>query len=184
VLLPTRIAHRYERAPIVTNILAGANILVFVVGGLLWNRLPRGLALDPQAFRPHRLITSAFLHLGFLHLLFNMLFLAVYGRHVEDRIGHLRYLGAYLLCAVGGGLGHRPSGDPRAAVGASGAISGMMGFVFVGAPWAEVEVRIILWMRMTEPSGSRRSGSSSRGSCSRRCWRRSRDSRGRPRVGM
>src|SRR6266567_8984321 len=60
-------------------------------------------ATDNRAFV--RLLTSMFIHGGWLHILGNMLFLWVFGDNVEDAMGHVRYLLFYLLCGVGAGLG-------------------------------------------------------------------------------
>jgi membrane associated rhomboid family serine protease len=75
------------------------------------------------------LVTSIFLHSGLMHLAGNMLFLWVFGDNVEDYFGHLGYLVFYFLCGVGSGLIHVLFNiDSRIpAIGASGAISGVMG---------------------------------------------------------
>jgi membrane associated rhomboid family serine protease len=152
VFLPTRIHHPYERAAIVTTTLMGVNLAVFVAQWTVMSvRTQMSLAIDPEAFAPHQLLTSAFLHLDVLHLVGNMLFLWVYGRYVEDRLGHGRYLGVYLAFAVAGSLGHLLMGGDRPAVGASGAISGLMGFVLVAAPWVEIEVRYVFVRWVSEP---------------------------------
>jgi membrane associated rhomboid family serine protease len=79
------------------------------------------------AFLP--LLTSMFLHAGLLHIAGNMLFLWIFGDNIEDFFGHLRYLLFYLTCGIGAGLLHilfnLSSTVP--ALGASGAISGVMG---------------------------------------------------------
>ena len=79
------------------------------------------------AFEP--LLTSMFLHAGLMHLLGNMLFLWIFGDNVEDFLGHLGYLFFYLVCGIGSGLVHVlfNLGSPYPAIGASGAISGVMG---------------------------------------------------------
>jgi len=86
------------------------------------------------AFLP--LITSMFLHAGFAHILGNMLFLWIFGDNVEANFGHLPYLMFYLMCGIGSGLVHiafnLDSHIP--ALGASGAISGVMGAYIVLEP--------------------------------------------------
>lgn len=79
------------------------------------------------AFLP--LITSMFLHSGLLHIAGNMLFLWVFGDNVEDFFGHVPYLFFYLICGVGSGLLHVAFNwnSHVPALGASGAISGVMG---------------------------------------------------------
>jgi membrane associated rhomboid family serine protease len=86
------------------------------------------------------LITSMFLHAGFLHIAGNMLFLWIFGDNVEDFFGHLPYLFFYLVCGVGSGLLHvlfnLHSSIP--ALGASGAISGVMGAYILLHPRARI----------------------------------------------
>jgi membrane associated rhomboid family serine protease len=79
------------------------------------------------------LLTSMFMHGGWLHLIGNMLFLYVAGIYVEDVYGRTLYLASYLLSGLAAVLGHALS-DPQSAVplvGASGAIAGVMGIVLV-----------------------------------------------------
>ena len=80
-----------------------------------------------HAFLP--LLTSIFLHGGLLHIAGNMLFLWVFGDNIEDYFGHFPYLLFYLFCGVGSGLIHVLFnwGSTIPAIGASGAISGVMG---------------------------------------------------------
>lgn len=93
------------------------------------------------------LFSSMFLHGSWLHLLGNMLFLWIYGDNVEHALGRLSYLGAYLasglIAAVGYGL-FVPAGEGSTPmVGASGAISGVLGFYFVWFP--RNRVRLLLF---------------------------------------
>jgi membrane associated rhomboid family serine protease len=94
------------------------------------------------------LMTAMFLHGGWLHIIGNMLFLWIYGDNVEHRLGHVGYLGAYLLSGVAATLGYAAV-LPEAAgstpmVGASGAISGVLGFYFVWFPQNRVRLLIAL----------------------------------------
>ncbi len=87
------------------------------------------------------LITSQFLHADILHLAFNMLFLWVFGNNVEDRLGRLRFLPFYLVCGALAGLAQSLV-DPDSAIpliGASGAISGVLGAYLVLYP------RVRIW---------------------------------------
>jgi len=92
-------------------------------------------------------VTSMFLHGGLLHLLGNMLFLWIYGDNVEHRLGRFAYLMAYLgtgfAAALGDGLLRMGSAIP--SVGASGAISGVLGFYFIWFPKNRVRVWIFLF---------------------------------------
>lgn len=103
-----------------------------------------------NGFRPaapslRDLFFSMFLHGGFLHLAGNMLFLWIYGDNVEHRLGSLRYLLAYLGCGVAATAFHMLSapGSEVPMVGASGAISGVLGFYFVFFPRNQVR---LLWL--------------------------------------
>lgn len=92
------------------------------------------------------LVSYAFLHADWLHLLGNMLFLWVFGDNVEDALGHLRFLGFYLAAAVLAALAHLLL-DPASTVplvGASGAIAGVLGGYLVLHPRATVWI-LLLW---------------------------------------
>jgi membrane associated rhomboid family serine protease len=93
-----------------------------------------GATTFETAFLP--LITSMFLHAGFAHILGNMLFLWIFGDNVEAEFGHLQYLLFYLVCGVGAGLVHIAFNfhSHLPALGASGAISGVMGAYIVLEP--------------------------------------------------
>ncbi len=95
-----------------------------------------------QAFLP--LMTSMFLHGGWMHLLGNMLFLWVFGGSVEEALGHFQYMIFYLFCGVGAAIVHTVFnwGSQIPTVGASGAISGVMGAFIVLFPRARVTTLI------------------------------------------
>jgi membrane associated rhomboid family serine protease len=106
--------------------------------------------VDPQ---PNwwTLITTQFLHGGWLHLIGNMLFLWVFGNNIEDSMGHFRFILFYLTCGVIAGLAQilaTPS-SPIPAVGASGAISGVLGAYLILFPrvrvWMIVPIFFFLW---------------------------------------
>ena len=79
-----------------------------------------------------RVVTSGFLHGGPIHLLFNMLVLFQLGSVIENRLGRGRYLAVYLLSLIGGSIGAMLLQEPnRGALGASGAVFGLMGAVVV-----------------------------------------------------
>lgn len=97
--------------------------------------------LEAPQFNPWwTLVTSIFLHGGWLHFLGNMWFLYIFGDNVEDRIGHVGYLLFYLVCGVGASLAHLATntGSPIPTIGASGAIAGVMGAYFLFYPRAMV----------------------------------------------
>jgi len=104
-----------------------------------------GHASFEVSFSP--LVTSMFLHYDFLHIAGNMLFLWIFGDNVEDFFGHIAYLFFYLVCGVGAGLLHvlfnLHSSIP--AVGASGAISGVMGAYMLLHPRARILTLVFIF---------------------------------------
>ena len=110
--------------------------------------LPKLLAQIPAAFT---LITSMFLHGGFTHLAGNMLFLWVLGDNIEDAMGHKRFITFYALVGVIAAFTHSIV-DPASKVpmiGASGAISGVIGAYLVLHPKARIKVLVsffIVWL--------------------------------------
>jgi membrane associated rhomboid family serine protease len=92
------------------------------------------------------LMTAAFLHGGWMHLIANMLYLWVFGDNVEDAMGHWRFLAFYLICGLVAGLTHIAAdpGSTVPTVGASGAISGVLGAYLILHPKARVLVPIII----------------------------------------
>ena len=93
---------------------------------------------------PIQVFTSMFLHAGWAHLLGNMLFLWVFGDNVEDRLGHTRYIIFYLVCGVAaaGAQTGMALNTVLPAVGASGAIAGILGAYLVLHPTARIRVII------------------------------------------
>lgn len=93
------------------------------------------------------LVTSLFLHGGWLHLGGNMLFLWIFGDNVEDEMGHTKYLIFYLLCGVIASLAHAFSDMTSTSplIGASGAISGVLGAYIILHPKARV---LVLFMNI------------------------------------
>src|SRR6266446_2141831 len=107
------------------------------------------------------LITSMFMHGGLAHIFGNMLFLFIFGDNIEDRLGHLRYLIFYLVCGVLAGLAHVFAtfifaGDNVASLlvpslGASGAISGVLGAYILLFPTKRVTV-LLSWFITQVPA--------------------------------
>ncbi len=90
------------------------------------------------------LITSMFLHGGWMHLIGNMLYLWVFGNNIEDAMGHAKFALFYLTCGIVAALSHALT-DPSSTVpmvGASGAISGVLGAYVLLFPRARVLVLI------------------------------------------
>jgi len=142
-----------RRFPFVNYGLITINVVVFIVELQQpdpqayisrWGAVPASIGAGHNL---DTLVTSAFLHAGWLHLLGNMLFLYIFGDNVEDAFGHLRYLFFYLACAVLAGLGQvylAPSAQ-LPGVGASGAISGVLAAYLVMFGTNPVRVLIFIF---------------------------------------
>jgi len=150
--------------PIVNTTLILVNVLVFIyqytlppyafktfmiANATVPARFPAwlsGHAHFEAAFLP--LLTSMFLHSGILHIAGNMLFLWIFGDNVEDFYGHFTYLFFYLVCGIGSGLLHvlfnMTSAVP--ALGASGAISGVMGAYGILYPRARILTLVFIFL--------------------------------------
>lgn len=107
---------------------------------------PRGLAHFTLEGLFVPIFASLFLHGGWLHLLSNMLFLFVFGRSVEDRFGHFKFLQIYFLSGLGAALFHifMNAGSIVPTIGASGAIAGILGAYFACFPRARITTLIYL----------------------------------------
>ena len=155
-MIPLRDSVPVQRWPVVTWLLIGMNVWAFLNELLLgtqleafvgtWGFVPaRYFAMgemNPEDWvaRYLPIFTSMFLHGGWLHLLGNMLYLWIFGDNVEERLGHLRYLLFYLAAGVFAALAHAHLAPDSAipTVGASGAISGVLGAYVVLFPRARV----------------------------------------------
>ena len=160
-MIPLRVDIFRSRAAIINVLLILVNVLAFLHEITLPPRLGRALVYTfglipaheqllfarhgitiPQAIFP--MFTSMFLHGGWMHLLGNMLFLWVFGGAVEEALGHFQYLIFYFICGVGSALVHTVFnlGSKVPTIGASGAISGVMGAFIVLFPRARVTTLI------------------------------------------
>ncbi len=141
--------------PLVNNALIVLNVVVFLYEfalperGLIrfinrWGAIPERIVDGADLVT---LVSSQFLHGGWLHLLSNMLFLWVFGDNIEDTMGHLGYLAFYLLAGVIAALAQvvvePSSGVPL--VGASGAISGVLGAYIVLFPKGKIRTAFLIY---------------------------------------
>ncbi|MEW1840235.1 rhomboid family intramembrane serine protease [Nonomuraea angiospora] len=133
--------------PIVTYAILALTVLVFGAQYLTDNAVGGALAMWQPAVAEgqyYRLITVAFVHStdSFLHILFNGWAIFVIGPYLERAFGHLRFAAVYLLSALGGSvLGLWLDPLPTATVGASGAVFGMFGAMFVVGRKLKLDVR-------------------------------------------
>ena len=148
------------RFPFVNYALILINIVVFIVElskpetfisqwGVVPREIVQGTDLPPTIGVPIyvTLLTSIFLHAGWLHLGGNMLYLWIFGDNVEDRMGHGRFLVFYLLCGVAAALAQTVTAPNSTVpmVGASGAIAGVMGAYFVLYPKSRIVALVPLF---------------------------------------
>src|SRR5687768_791290 len=131
-----------------------------LIPGEVLGRLPEGFTVpmgrstvcvitgEPSWFTP---LTSMFMHGGWFHLIGNMWFLWVFGNNVEDSMGHLRYFAFYTLCGVAAAAAQTLVNPASAIpmVGASGAISGVMGAYIVLYPKVRVHMLVFLGIFIT-----------------------------------
>ncbi|MGA7853355.1 MAG: rhomboid family intramembrane serine protease [Candidatus Acidiferrales bacterium] len=108
-----------------------------------------------QALVP--LFTCMFLHGGWLHIIGNMWFLWIFGANVEDRMGPIHYLIFYLVCGVGSSVAQTifSWGSNIPALGASGAISGVLGAYLIFLPGSQILTLVtlfIIWFRARIPA--------------------------------
>jgi membrane associated rhomboid family serine protease len=163
-MIPLRDDNPTSITPVVTIGLIAINVLVFFYQVSLGPReeellvyqygsIPavvfgsRQLPSDIQAIPPtFSLITSMFLHGGFMHLAGNMLYLWIFGNNIEDAMSHIRYVLFYLVTGIAASLAHAFTnpGSTVPAIGASGAISGVLGAYLLLYPRAQVLVLIPL----------------------------------------
>ncbi len=155
-MIPLRDAIRSKNFPAVNFIIIGLNVIVFLWQLAQGPHLKEALYLygivplrysDPelsaqftgfQQYLPF--LTSMFLHGGFLHIIMNMWFLYIFGDNIEDRLGHIRYLVFYLFCGVAAGLVHLFTNwnSDIPTIGASGAVSGVMGAYLLLYPRSKI----------------------------------------------
>lgn len=155
-MIPLRDDNRARRVPVVTWLLIAANVVVFIYQLLLTQNeasefITRHGAIPYYISHGSHLDTifsSMFLHGGVLHLAGNMLYLYVFGDNIESVLGHVRYLFFYLLCGVLAFASHYifavTSQVPM--IGASGAISGVLGAYLIRFPHARVSVLVPLFI--------------------------------------
>jgi membrane associated rhomboid family serine protease len=157
-----------QTAPVVTVALVGLNVAVFLYQlslqlsgepgaqrvaedfirefGVTPCRLTGSCRVPDDALTPvFTILSSMFLHGGFLHLGGNMLYLWIFGNNVEDTLGHARFVVLYLASGVGAALAQTlvAPASPVPMVGASGAVSGVLGAYLLLYPYASILTLVI-----------------------------------------
>src|SRR4030065_750853 len=162
-MIPIRDALRSRTFPVVNVVIIVLNVLAFLWQFCQGPALKDALYLygvvplrysDPglsahftrfQQYLPFP--TTMFLHGGFLHIIMNMWFLYIFGDNIEDRLGHIRYLIFYLFCGLAAGLIHLFTNwnSNVHTIGASGAISGVMGAYLLLYPRSKILTLIFIF---------------------------------------
>ena len=155
-MIPIRDTIPSRTYPFINILIIIINVLVFLYQLSLGSKLDKfifSFGIIPVKFyyilynQPYNifqilvpLISSIFLHGGWIHIIGNMLYLWIFGDNVEDRMGHFRYLVFYITCGIAASFTHLyfnpASGVPT--IGASGAIAGVMGAYFILFPRSRV----------------------------------------------
>ena len=143
-MFPLRDTQPSYSKPVVTVLLIVINMLVFLFEFSLdpetQNAFVESYALFPDHFQFSRVLTSMFLHGGWMHVLGNMWFLWIFGDNIEDILGHGKCLLFYVSCGVAAGLAQVAInlGSNVPMVGASGAIAGVMGAYMIKFPQSRI----------------------------------------------
>ncbi|HEY3052499.1 MAG TPA: rhomboid family intramembrane serine protease [Thermoanaerobaculia bacterium] len=175
-MIPLRQTIPSKTLPVVNRVIVGANVVMFFVQLFMGSAAER--LIETFGFIPLRLhhpelysytrwevaitlVTSLFLHGGFVHLFGNMIYLWVFGDAIEDVFGHVGYFFFFIAAGVIGSVTHTIvfPGSPIASIGASGSIAGVLGAFLVLRPhariitlfplvvyWAMAEVRAALFL--------------------------------------
>ena len=145
--------------PVVTITIIVLNIVVFILQILsgtdgrqivyAYGAIPHNIVTmqTTQPIHPTlSLFTSMFMHGGLFHIFGNMLYLWIFGNNIEDRLGHVRFILFYLFCGIAAAVSHAlitPS-STMPMIGASGAISGVLGAYLLFFPYARIHTVIFL----------------------------------------
>ncbi len=156
-MIPLRSTERIRSKAIVTTVFIALNVLIFLFQvslsrpGLTLFVETFGVIPDAVSGRLYTLLTSMFLHGGWMHLIGNMLFLWVFGRNVEDLVGSARFAGFYVLCGLAAAVVQVVT-SPYSRVptiGASGAIAGVMGAYLIKFPRARIVTLVPIFIFIT-----------------------------------
>ncbi|MCA0274087.1 MAG: rhomboid family intramembrane serine protease [Proteobacteria bacterium] len=155
-MFPIRDHNPSSRRPYVVYALIAINALIFALQlpymgndralAVFWNNYALYPALVTEYGDYTGILTSMFLHAGWMHIGGNMLFLWIFGDNLEDQMGHVGFLIFYLAAGVAAALAHIAAAPDSVVptVGASGAIAGVMGGYLLMFPRARVDVVVII----------------------------------------
>jgi membrane associated rhomboid family serine protease len=154
-MIPLRSSEPHYTRPTVNLVIIAVNVLVFLyeltMPTYALNRFIALHGIVPGNLHYLSILTSMFIHGGFLHIVGNMWFLWIFGRGIEDLLGHGKYLFFYLACGAAAAFAHillNPF-SPIPTVGASGAIAGVMGAYLIKFPRAHIVTLVFIFIFLT-----------------------------------
>jgi len=159
-MIPVRDDNPTRSVPFVTILLIAVNVAVFFYELSLgtgheanaffanFALVPAEIVREPSSEAVRSAFTSMFLHGGWLHLIGNMWFFWIFGNNIEDSVGHFKFVVFYLLCGIAAAAAQVLSApDSRLPmIGASGAISGVLGAYLLLFPRARVLAVVPIWI--------------------------------------
>ena len=163
-MIPYRDDNPINIIPVSTILIISLNLLVFIMqlfSGEDSRSVVYSYGAIPQnvtGFKSNQpipayltILTSMFMHGGVFHIAWNMLYFWIFGNNIEERLGHLRFILFYLFCGVVAAMSHillsPDSNVPM--IGASGAVSGMLGAYILLFPMAQVRTIVLLGFYIT-----------------------------------
>jgi membrane associated rhomboid family serine protease len=158
IIIPIGTDRPQRRFPWMNILLIAANVVIFLAGLALAPRASGPYAAQlsmppawmqymlngPGGLKLYQFITYQFLHQGWQHIGFNMLFLYVFGNNLNEKMGHIGYLAFYLAGGVLAGCGQVLAQPGTPTLGASGAISAVTGLFLVLLP--NIHIRLFVWI--------------------------------------
>jgi membrane associated rhomboid family serine protease len=154
-MIPLRDTQKSYSPPVMTVMIIIINVMVFLYQWSLsdyeLNHFISTYGIVPDRLHYSSLLTSMFLHGGWMHLIGNMWFLWIFGDNVEDVLGHEKYVIFYLLCGLAAAVTHIAlnGGSRVPTIGASGAIAGVMGAYYIKFPHSRIISLVMLFVFFT-----------------------------------
>ncbi|MFH0948900.1 MAG: rhomboid family intramembrane serine protease [Candidatus Aenigmatarchaeota archaeon] len=152
-LFPYKDENVTRKRPYVTWALIAVTVAIFILSLTNFENIISKYGFMPSEFALLTLLTSMFLHGGFDHIIGNMWFLFLFGDNVEDKFGKAKYLAFYLVAGIAATFVHYLTNPASTipTIGASGAISGVLGAYMILFPKVRVHVAVY-YQRTTVPA--------------------------------
>jgi len=154
-MFPLRDTQPSYSRPLITVLIIILNVVVFLhefsLDDYSRNYFIMHYGLVPARFHFSAVLTSMFLHGGWMHIIGNMWFLWIFGDNVEDAFGHFKYLVFYFLCGIAAAMTQVAfnAGSRLPMVGASGAIAGVMGAYLIKFPRSRIVTLVFIFIFFT-----------------------------------